>query len=97
MSKPLVIVESPAKARTLTRYLGKSYQVKASVGHIKDLPQKKLGIDLEHNFEPIYEVISEKKKVISELKKAAKKADTIFLAPDPTARGKPSRGTWRAR
>jgi len=87
MSNALIIVESPTKVKTIQKYLGPEFEVKASVGHIKDLPKSKLGIDLEHDFEPIYEIISEKKKVISELKKAAKKADTIFLAPDPDREG----------
>ena len=87
MSISLIIVESPTKVKTIQKYLGPEFEVKASVGHIKDLPKSKLGIDLENNFEPIYEVISEKKKVISELKKSAKKADTIFLAPDPDREG----------
>ncbi|HOO91813.1 MAG TPA: DNA topoisomerase, partial [Syntrophales bacterium] len=87
MSSSLLIVESPAKVRTIKKYLGPEFEVKASVGHIKDLPKSKLGIDLENNFEPTYEVIREKKKVISELKKAAKNADTIYLAPDPDREG----------
>ncbi|MDD5722415.1 MAG: type I DNA topoisomerase [Syntrophales bacterium] len=87
MSSALIIVESPTKVKTIQKYLGPEFEVKASVGHVKDLPKSKLGIDIENNFEPIYEVISEKKKVISELKKAAKKADTIFLAPDPDREG----------
>lgn len=87
MSNALIIVESPTKVKTIQKYLGPEFEVKASVGHIKDLPKSKLGIDLEHDFEPIYEIISEKKKVISDLKKAAKKADTIFLAPDPDREG----------
>ncbi len=87
MPHALIIVESPTKVKTIQKYLGPEFEVKASVGHIKDLPKSKLGIDLEKNFEPIYEVINEKKKVISELKKAAKRADTIFLAPDPDREG----------
>ncbi len=87
MPHALIIVESPTKVKTIQKYLGPEFEVKASVGHIKDLPKSKLGIDLEKNFEPIYEVINEKKKIISELKKAAKRADTIFLAPDPDREG----------
>jgi len=87
MPRSLIIVESPTKVKTIQKYLGPEFEVKASVGHIKDLPKKTLGIDIDNNFEPIYEVISEKKKVISELKKAAKKADTILLAPDPDREG----------
>jgi DNA topoisomerase I len=83
----LVIVESPSKARTIEKYLGKDYKVAASVGHVVDLPKKKLGVDLEHNFEPDYEVLAEKKKAVAELKKAARSADEIFLAPDPDREG----------
>ncbi len=75
MAKSLVIVESPAKAKTISRYLGKSYTVKASVGHIKDLPKSKLGVDIEHDFEPHYAVIPAKLKVVRELRDAAKSAD----------------------
>jgi DNA topoisomerase-1 len=77
MSKNLVIVESPAKAKTINKYLGSDYTVLASIGHIKDLPAKDLGVDVENNFEPTYEVIPDtkkrnNKKIVSELKKAAK-------------------------
>ncbi len=87
MSKSLIIVESPAKARTLQKYLGKSFIVKASVGHIRDLPVKTLGVDVEHDFQPQYVTIRGKSKIISELKSAAKKADEIYLAPDPDREG----------
>ncbi len=92
MAKNLVIVESPAKAKTINKYLGSDYLVLASVGHIKDLPSKGLGVDIENNFEPTYEVIPDtkkrnNKKVVSELKKAAKAADSIFLAADPDREG----------
>ena len=87
MSKSLLIVESPTKAKTLERYLGKDFIVKASVGHVKDLPQNKLGIDLEKRFLPEYRVIRGKKKVINELNKAAAKADAIYLGPDPDREG----------
>ncbi|HLA40736.1 MAG TPA: type I DNA topoisomerase [Candidatus Glassbacteria bacterium] len=87
MGKNLVIVESPAKARTLGKYLGKDYSVKASMGHIIDLPENKLGVDLENDFQPSYEVIKGKKKIIGDLKKAAKEADAVFLAPDPDREG----------
>jgi len=92
MAKNLVIVESPAKAKTINKYLGSDYLVKASIGHIKDLPSKGLGVDVEHNFEPTYEVIPDtkkrnNKKIIAELKKAAKEADTIYLAADPDREG----------
>ncbi|HWY78975.1 MAG TPA: type I DNA topoisomerase [Candidatus Sulfotelmatobacter sp.] len=85
--KNLVIVESPTKARTISRFLGKDYDIKFSMGHIIDLPKSKLGIDIENNFAPQYEVIEDKKKLISELKAAAKKADTILLATDPDREG----------
>ena len=71
MAKSLVIVESPAKAKTINKYLGKQFVVKASLGHIKDLPKKDLAVDVEHGFEPQYEVIEGKKKLIAELKQAA--------------------------
>jgi DNA topoisomerase I len=87
MAKNLVIVESPSKARTLTKYLGRNYQVKASVGHVVDLPKSKLGVDIENDFEPEYQIIHGKKKIIDELKKAAKDKDKIFLAPDPDREG----------
>jgi DNA topoisomerase-1 len=92
MAKNLVIVESPAKAKTINKYLGKDYLVKASIGHIKDLPSKGLGVDVENNFEPTYELIPDSKKrnnkkIVAELKKAAKEADAIFLAADPDREG----------
>lgn len=87
MSKSLIIVESPAKARTLQKYLGKSYEVKASVGHIRDLPVKTLGVDIEHDFTPQYVTIQGKGNIIKELRGAAKKADEIYLAPDPDREG----------
>jgi DNA topoisomerase I len=82
----LVIVESPAKARKLSGFLGKDFQVEASVGHIRDLP-KKLGVDVENNFEPTYEVVDGKKKIVTALKKAAKSAEKIYLAMDPDREG----------
>ncbi len=83
----LVIVESPTKARKLKSYLGKDFQIEASVGHVRDLPKGKLGVDLEHNFKPVYEVSKDKKKVITKLKKSAKKADSVYLAMDPDREG----------
>jgi DNA topoisomerase-1 len=83
----LVIVESPAKAKTIKKYLGSGYVVKASVGHVKDLPKKKMGIDIEHGFQPEYVVIDGKKKVLSEIKDAAEHAEKVFLAPDPDREG----------
>ncbi|MEM5787608.1 MAG: type I DNA topoisomerase [Syntrophobacteraceae bacterium] len=87
MSKSLLIVESPTKAKTLERYLGGDFIVKASVGHIKDLPGNKLGINLDERFKPEYQVMPGKKKIIEELRKAAAKADAIYLGPDPDREG----------
>src|SRR5271168_4040496 len=87
MAKNLVIVESPAKAKTIGKYLGKNYTVKASLGHVKDLPKKNLSVDVENDFKPVYEVIEGKKKLIQELKQAAKGADAIYLAADPDREG----------
>lgn len=78
----LVIVESPAKAKTINRYLGGSFKVMASMGHVRDLPPNELGIDFENNFEPAYQVLEEKRKVVRDLKKAAKDATTVYLATD---------------
>ena len=83
----LVIVESPAKAKTITKYLGPGYQVKASMGHVRDLPKSKLGVDVEHGFTLDYQPIKGKEEVIDDLKKAAKKSDQIFLATDPDREG----------
>jgi DNA topoisomerase-1 len=83
----LVIVESPAKAKTIHKILGKEFAVKASIGHVKDLPEKDLGVDIENNFKPVYVVIPGKDKIIKELKKASKEADKVFLAPDPDREG----------
>lgn len=85
--KYLVIVESPAKAKTIEKYLGKNYKVVASVGHIRDLPKSKMGIDIENNYEPGYINIRGKGPVIKELKKYAKKADKVYLAADPDREG----------
>jgi DNA topoisomerase-1 len=87
MARNLVIVESPAKARTLAKYLGRDYVVKASVGHIIDLPKSKLGVDVDKDFEPDYQVIRGKAKIIEELRKAAKGKENIYLAPDPDREG----------
>jgi DNA topoisomerase-1 len=87
MAKHLIIVESPAKARTLTKYLGRDYQVKASVGHVVDLPKSKLGVDVEKDFAPDYQVIHGKAKIITELRQAAKGKENIYLAPDPDREG----------
>lgn len=87
MSKPLVIVESPTKVKTVAKYLGNDYKVAATVGHIKDLPKNNLGVDFEHGFEPQYTEIDNKKKVIADLKKAAGTATDIYLASDPDREG----------
>jgi len=87
VSKPLVVVESPTKVRTIKKYLGKDYNVVATVGHIKDLPRKEIGIDVEDGFKPKYREIPGKKKVITSLKSAAKNTDHIYLAPDPDREG----------
>jgi DNA topoisomerase I len=87
MAKALVIVESPAKAKTINRYLGKQYVVKASLGHIKDLPKKDLAVDVENGFQPRYEVIEGKRKLINELKQTAKTVESVYLAADPDREG----------
>jgi DNA topoisomerase-1 len=87
MSKSLVIVESPSKAKTINKYLGKDFKVIASVGHIKDLPKKGLGVDVENNFEPTYEVMPGKEKVVRDIKEAAKEAETVYVATDPDREG----------
>ena len=87
MSKNLVIVESPAKAKTIEKFLGKDYQVMSSFGHIRDLAEKGIGIDFENNYTPQYVVSSDKKKVVSELKKASKEADIVWLASDEDREG----------
>jgi DNA topoisomerase I len=87
LAKGLVIVESPAKAKTIQKYLGKGFEVEASLGHVKDLPKSTLGVDLDNNFETEYTVIPGKEKVLAKLKKLAKSADTIYLAPDPDREG----------
>src|SRR6202022_55898 len=80
-------VESPAKAKTIGKYLGKQYVVRASLGHVKDLPKKDLAVDVDNDFEPHYEVIEGKKKLIAELKADAKKAENVYLAADPDREG----------
>jgi len=87
LSKGLVIVESPAKAKTIQKYLGKGFTVDASYGHVKDLPKSSLGVDVENDFETEYVVIPGKEKVLAKLKKLALSADTIYLAPDPDREG----------
>ena len=83
----LVIVESPAKAKTIGKYLGPGYQVKASMGHVRDLPKSKLGVDVDNDFSLDYQPIKGKEEVIDDLKKAAKKSDKVFLATDPDREG----------
>tara|TARA_Y100000766_G_scaffold238795_1_gene215536 strand:+ start:4512 stop:6845 length:2334 start_codon:yes stop_codon:yes gene_type:complete len=87
MAKNLVIVESPAKAKTIEKYLGKDYTVRSSIGHIRDLVKKGLGVDTENNFEPTYEISPDKKAVVKELKDLAKKADLVWLATDEDREG----------
>ena len=87
MAKALVVVESPAKAKTINKYLGRNYKVVASMGHVRDLPKSKLGVDIDDDFEPSYEVIASRKKVLKELKDAAKESDDIFIATDPDREG----------
>lgn len=87
MSKNLLVVESPAKARTIKKYLGPDFKIMASVGHVKDLPVKKLGVDIENDFKPEYVTIKGKGKVLKSLKDAAKQADAVYLAPDPDREG----------
>ncbi len=83
----LVVVESPAKAKTIKKYLGAGYVVKASVGHVMDLPKSKIGVDIENGFQPVYEVIESKKKVVADLKAAAKGVSRVLLATDPDREG----------
>jgi len=87
MAKGLVIVESPAKAKTINKYLGRSYKVVASMGHVRDLPKSRLGVDLDEDFAPEYEVIASRAKVIKQIKDEGKKADEIFVATDPDREG----------
>ncbi len=87
MDKSLVIVESPSKAKTINKYLGRNYKVVASVGHIKNLPKSKIGVDFENGYEPTYEIIPGKEKIINELKSLASESDKIFIATDPDREG----------
>ncbi|NQX91675.1 MAG: DNA topoisomerase I, partial [Flavobacteriales bacterium] len=87
MSKNLVIVESPAKAKTIEGYLGKDFTVKSSYGHVRDLPKKGLAIDIEGDFSPEYEVSDDKKKLLKELKTLSKKAEIVWLATDEDREG----------
>ena len=83
----LVIVESPAKAKTIGKYLGPTYQVLASMGHVRDLPKSKMGVDLEHGFQPDYQPIKGKEETIAELKDAADASQKVYLATDPDREG----------
>src|SRR5579884_4480886 len=87
MAKALIIVESPAKTKTLKNFLGSDYRIEASMGHVRDLPEKKLGVDVEHNFAPTYQAIPERKEVITRLKAAAKGVPIVYLASDPDREG----------
>src|SRR5438045_489289 len=87
MAKSLIIVESPAKTKTLKGFLGKDYQIEASMGHVRDLPSSKLGVDVDNDFLPTYEPLKDRKDVLSKLAAAAKGADTIYLASDPDREG----------
>ena len=93
MSSKLVIVESPSKAKTIGKYLGNDYVVKASMGHLRDLPKSVMGVDIAGGFEPQYQPLEAKAALIAELKSAADKAEAVYLATDPTGRAKPSPGT----
>src|SRR5919204_4197992 len=87
MAKALVVVESPAKAKTINKYLGRDFKVVASMGHIRDLPKSKLGVDIENDFAEQYESLASRKKVLKELKDAAKTASDIYVATDPDREG----------
>ena len=87
MPKSLVIVESPAKARTMSRFLGGDYVVKASVGHVRDLPKTEIGVNTDEGFTPKYAVMKEKRKILAELRQAAKEVSSIYLATDPDREG----------
>ena len=88
MPKDLVIVESPAKARTVARFLGSKYDAKASMGHVRDLPKGEMGVNVdERGFHPVYRIMPDKRKVVSELAKASKSAETVYLATDPDREG----------
>ena len=87
MAKYLVIVESPAKVKTVKKYLGANYEVAASMGHVRDLPKSRLGIDVEHDFEPKYITIRGKGDILAHLRREVKKADKVYLATDPDREG----------
>jgi len=87
LAKSLVIVESPAKAKTIQKYLGRGYVVRASMGHVRDLPKSKLGVDIEKNFAPTYVTLRTRAKALKQMRAAAKGADKFYLAPDPDREG----------
>src|SRR4030042_2484044 len=87
MAKSLVIVESPAKAKTIQKVLGRGYKVLHSMGHVKDLPKSRLGVDVENGFTPTYIVIKDRKKVLAEILDASREVKTVYLAPDPDREG----------
>src|SRR3989338_1882194 len=87
MAKNLIIVESPAKARTITKILGSDFDVTSSMGHLRDLPASKLGVDVEHDFAPHYIVIQKRRKVAKQLQEAARGREIVYLAPDPDREG----------
>src|SRR5262249_14206772 len=86
-AKTLIIVESPAKTKTLKNFLGGDYRIEASMGHVRDLPKSRMGIDVEHDFTPTYQAIPERKDILERLAKAAKDADNVYLASDPDREG----------
>ena len=90
-NRTLVVVESPAKAKTIARYLGPSYDVRSSVGHVRDLPSSTIGVDIRNKFNPMYIVMPGKDKIVKELKGAAEKAEHILLATDPDREGEADR------
>jgi len=87
VANSLVIVESPAKAKTIKKFLGKGYEVESSMGHIRDLPATKFGIDIENDFTPSYQIIAKRRNLIKKLAEKAKKSDKVYLAPDPDREG----------
>src|ERR1041385_646853 len=87
MADKLVIVESPAKARTIQKYLGRGFRVEASMGHVRDLPKSDLGVDVDNDFVPAYEVAKGKEKVVAALKKSIRQAEAVYLATDPDREG----------
>ena len=87
MAKKLVIVESPAKAKTINKYIGSDFSVKASMGHVRDLPERKFGVEIEKNFKPTYQISAKRKALVTELQKTAENAEQVYLATDPDREG----------